>query len=117
MPKNHVLFNVQVEQFCPIENIPPALQWCICFLQLAKHFFLPLSGIAFRRHTDSAFTASTLLKWVPSVEFFSLSNRKKSQGAKPGEYGGCESSHLIFCQKWAHYVRLMRWCGVMLKNP
>ncbi len=38
------------------------------FFQLANHFFQSLSGIAFRRCVDSAFTVSTSPKWVPRKE-------------------------------------------------
>ena len=46
-------------------------------------------GMLFNTDVTVFLMASTSWNLVPFSEFFSLGNRKKSAGARSGEYGGC----------------------------
>ena len=49
--------------------------------------------------SDSVFISSIVAKRRPFMGLFNLGNRKKSQGAKSGEYGGCGMIMVLFLAK------------------
>jgi hypothetical protein len=84
--------------------------------------FVMLPGIPFVRVSsticDLAWISSAVSNRRPFSFSFIFGNRKKSQGAKSGEYGGWgDDSHFIFCQKLLGEDTSVRWGIVMAKLP
>ena len=58
--------------------------------------------------------ASTSPKWVPLMISLSFRNRKKLQGARSGEYGGCSCRVMFFFDQ---VLSDALGCVIMMKDP
>ena len=75
--------------YCPLQSTlhrDSATHLCQRLIQLSKHFWNSIVGIAIRAVFDFSIISFWLLKCVPRNGFLTRSNRKKSQGAKSGEF-------------------------------
>ena len=90
---------------------------CQRLIQLSKHFWNSIVGIAIRAVFDFFITSFQLLKRVPHNGFLTRSNRKKLQGAISGEFDGC---WMIFVSFLIQNSRIMMalcdgalsWCKI-----
>jgi len=76
-----------------------ATHLCQRLIQFSKHFWNSTIGIAIRAVFDFSITSFRLLKRVPRNGFLTRSNRKKSQGAKSGEFDDCWMVFVSFLVK------------------
>ena len=76
------------------------------------HFWNALFGNVNSFCFDFSFISSILAKRFPLMDVFSFGKRKKSAGAKSGEYSG-----FVFDQKLTHNHRCVSWCIIMVQNP
>ena len=88
---------------------------CQHFFQSSKHFWYALFGISLSSLSDSVFISSIVAKRRPFMGLFNLGNRKKSQGAKSGEYGGWGMITLLFLAKKLRtsndeWAGALSWC-------
>ena len=72
---------------------------CQRFFQSSKHFWNALLGIALSSSSDAALISSIVANRRPFIGLFNLGKRKKSQGAKSGEYGGWGMMIVLFLAK------------------
>ena len=89
---------------------------CQRFFQSSKHFWNAIFGMAFSSFSDSVLISSMLPKRRPFMVFFSFGNRKKSQGAKSGEYGGWGIITVLFLVKNSRtssevWAGALSWCN------
>ena len=98
-------------------SLSTATHLCQRLIQLSKHFWNSIVGIAIRavgRIFDFSITSFRLLKRVPRNGFLTRSNRKKSQRAISGESDGCWL--ISFLVKNSRIM--MALCDViMVQNP
>jgi len=86
-------------------------------IQLSKHFWNSIIGIAIRAVFDFSITSFRLLKRVPRNGFLTRSNRKKSQGAVSDEF---DSYWMVFVSFLVKNSRTMialcdgalSWCKI-----
>ena len=88
---------------------------CQRFFQSSKHMLNLISGIAFKTFFDSACISSIVSKRYSRSGILSLGNSQKSQGAKSGEYGGCETICVEFLAEWSRrtsavWDSALSWC-------
>ena len=84
----------------PLQSNPPQItHLCQRFLQSSKHFWYALFGMPLSSLSDSVFISSIVAKRRPFMGLFNLGNRKKSQGAKSGEYDGWGIIAVLFLGK------------------
>ena len=76
-----------------------ATHLCQRLIQLSKHFWNSIVGIAIRVVFDFSITSFRLLKHIPRNGFLTRSNKKKSQGAISGEFDGCWMMFVSFLIK------------------
>ena len=72
---------------------------CQRFFQSSKHFWNALLGIALSSSSDAALISSIVANLRPFMGLFNFGKRKKSQGAKSGEYGGWGMMIVLFLAK------------------
>jgi len=80
--------------YTPPRSLHHSMQIFHCLKQCCRSSSVSLfmSSVAF------TFTAATDSKWVPfNADFFG--NKKKSHGAKSGEYGGCSNTGILYFGK------------------
>ena len=76
--------------FCPLQSNPHQILYlCQRFFQSSKHFKKSFFVILFSSSFDAVFISSIVAQRRPFMGLFSFGNKKKSQGARSGEYGGC----------------------------
>ena len=83
---------------------------CQRFFQSSKHFWYSFFGMSLSSLNDSVFICSTVAKRRPFMGLFNLGNRKKSQGAKFGEYGGWGMITVFFLAKKL-WISNDEWAG------
>ena len=94
-----------------------ATHLCQRLIQLSKHFWNSIVGIAIRAVFDFSITSFRLLKRVPRNGFLTRSNRKKSQGAISGEFDGCWMVFVSFLVKNSWIMMTLcdgalSWCKI-----
>ena len=75
------------------------IHFCQRFFQSSKHFWYALFSMSLSSLSDSVFISSIVAKRRPFMSLFNLGNRKKSQRAKSGEYGGWGMITVLFLAK------------------
>ena len=81
----------------PPRQSPLALMHFSIFLcHASMHSWKDFFGIARSSFVTALLIAYTSGKRVPFMTLLSFGNRKKSQGARSGEYGGCSSTAMLF---------------------
>ena len=72
-------------------NIVPFCSYTIrpMFLPLLEHFVNSSFGMSNSVFVEFRLIFSVASNWCPFRTFLSLGNRKKSHGARSGDYGGC----------------------------
>ena len=96
-------FKIQVlfikSDIVPFKVLPTATHLCQRLIQLSKHFWNSIVGIAIRAVFDFSITFFRLLKYVLRNCFLIRSNRKKSQGVISGEFDDCWMVFVSFLVK------------------
>ena len=88
--------------FVPFKVIPIRYYTLVPrFFQSSKHFKKLFFVILFSSSFDAVFISSIVAqrRRSPFMGFFSFGNKKKSQGARSGEYGGCGIISVLFLVK------------------
>ena len=86
--------------FVPFEVVPCDIAHLFQrSFQSEKHWWNASLGIALASAWDFAFISFIVEKRCPLSVYLSLGNRKKSQGARSGEWGGCGITMVSFFAK------------------
>ena len=83
---------------------------CQPFSQSSKHVWYALFGMSLSFLSHSVFISSIVSKRRPFMGLFNLGNRKKSHGAKFGEYGGWGMITVLFSAKKLRTIN-DEWAG------
>ena len=93
-----------------------ATHLCQRLIQLSKHFWNSIIGIAIRAVFDFSITSFRQLKRIPRNGFLTRSNRKKSQGAISDEFDGCWMVFVSFLVNSRIMMALcdgaLSWCKI-----
>ena len=103
---------------CPLQSNPPQIiHSCQGFFQSSKHFRYALFGIANSFDFDFSFISSIVAERFSFFSVFSFVRKKKSAGAKSGEYGDWGMITVLFLAENSRtsidvWAGALSWCKI-----